>query len=235
MRWLVVAALALAGCTYDEKILEGPFTCVGESRPTTAPETVHFKGKVFDGQNTSGIILSPIDLQNPPGMTIRSTSTDLAGEFSFDLTTQGVPVVGFNLHATAATYVDSYYFPPRPIAADVDVGIVLVSSVEKSSIFSAAGLTETTGDGHVLLRISDCLDVPVAGATLTSSPANTVRYFTSLTPSPTSTETDGAGVAMVANLPPGKATLTATAQGHVYPPVEVTIVAGAFTVTDLQP
>jgi hypothetical protein len=166
---------------------------------------------------------------------VANAFTDGNGRFSFDLNTQGVPAVGFDIYAHQLGFIDSYYFPQRPISDDLDTQISLLTMSESSTLFATAGITQVTGDGNVLLSISDCLARPLAGATLSSTPAGTVRYFTSVTPSQTATATDAAGVAMMANLPPGKATLTVMAQGHAFAPLEVAIVANAFTVTELQP
>jgi len=233
MRALIL--VALAACTYDEKIFEGPFTCIGQSPPVSAPAIVHLTGTVVDPLNRQPVIGAGVELQTAPGTTVTSIFTDGNGRFSFDLNTQGVPAVGFDLYAHQISFVDSYYFPPRPISGDVDTQISLLTMSESSTLFTTAGLTQATGDGNVLLSINDCIEPPLAGATLSSMPAGTVRYFTSVTPSQTATATDAAGVAMVANLPPGKAKLTAMAQGHTFAPLEVSIVANAFTVTELQP
>ncbi len=68
-----------------------------------------------------------------------------------------------------------------------------------------------------------------------SSPAGTVRYFDGVQPSVSATATDPGGLALIANLPPGKVTVTATVAGIVLPPGEFTVVGDSFIQTELRP
>jgi len=235
MRALIL--IALAACTYDEKIFEGPYSCVGARPPATAPQLVTLGGTVRDPENLSPVIAASVQLQTAPtGSVIASTVTDLNGHFSFDVNTNGAPVTGLDIHISATGFVDSYYFPSRPIAADIELDIVsLLTTSEASTLFSDAGLTMTSGDGHILMSISDCNEMPLPGGTLASAPAGTIRYFNGIIPAQSATMTGPGGVVLDANLVPGNVTLTAMDDGHTYPQVQVSVVANAFTVTDLQP
>jgi hypothetical protein len=229
--------LAVAACTYEEKVLEGPFSCAGAAPPRTAPDLVKIGGTVRDPENRTPVIAAGVQLQTAPtGSAIASTVTDFNGHFSFDLNTNGAPVSGIDIHVSATNFVDSYYFASHPIAGDIELEIVsILTTSEAATLFSDAGLSMTGGAGHILLSVSDCLEQPLAGATLASTPAGTLRYFNGIIPAPTATATDVGGVVLDANLAPGKVTLTAMTAGHPFSPHEVTVVANAFTVTDVQP
>jgi hypothetical protein len=62
-----------------------------------------------------------------------------------------------------------------------------------------------------------------------------VRYFNGVQPSMTATATDVGGIALIANLPPGKATLTATVGGMTLPARTFTVVADTLIQTEIQP
>jgi len=233
MRALVLCALA--ACTYPDKELDGPFTCFGAQPATTADPVVKLSGTTVDPSNlmpTAGVTLM---LQSAQMSTIFTTTTDAMGAFTFTLNTNGIPVAGVDLFASAIGRINTYYFPSRPISHDVSLVLSVISTSEASALAAGAGITNTAGDGTVLLTINDCNDAALAGAKLTSAPAGPIRYFDGIQPSMTATATDAGGVAMIANLPPGKATLNATVAGMTLPPHDVTVVANAFSLTEIQP
>src|SRR5207249_12122244 len=101
----------------------------------------------------------------------------------------------------------------------------VLSNGEASNLAAGAGLVFTPGDGTILLTVDDCNDMPLAGATISSSPPGAVRYFDSVQPSMTATATDIGGVAMIANLPPGNVKVTASVSGMTLPERDFTVVA----------
>jgi len=226
---------ALVACTYPEKQFDGPFTCLGAPPATTADPLVNLGGRMIDPQTKMPVGGVTVSLQTAQMATIFTTTSDVTGQFTIPLNTNGTPVSGINLFASAAGKVDSYYFPSRPIAHDLNIGLSVLSTDEAAALAAGAGLAALPGNGTVLLSLNDCLDAQIAGGTLVSSPPGTVRYFDSIQPSMTATMTDAGGVAMVAGLSPGKVTLTATVGSMTLPPLDVKTVANAFTLTEIQP
>jgi hypothetical protein len=231
---------AMVACTYPEKELLGPLTCFGEPAPTTADPLVKITGTTTDPQDLTVVPGVTVALQDATMGTISSTISDANGRFSITLNTNGTPVTNVNLMASAFGRINTYYFPSRPFTHDFEItpGLQVISSSESSLLAEIAGFTFTPGDGQILLSVNDCIGGPqngLSGATLTSSPPGTVRYFMGIQPSPTLTATDPGGVAMMANLPPGKVTLTATVGALTLPSHTVTAVADAFTLTEIQP
>ena len=231
---VLVLCLACA-CTYPEKMYDGPFTCLGAPAPTTAAPIVMIGGKVAEPTNLTGISGVTVVLQSTATMTpIFTGTTDAAGMFSFNLNTNGTPVTGVNLFGSAPGRENMYFYPTRAVTQDLAVMFALLTTQEAMGLALGAGTPLQAGTGSILLTINDCNNVPLSGATLTAS-AGTVRYFSGINPSPTATATDGGGIALVANAPPGKVTLTAKVTTMTLPPHDVTVVADTFIQTEIQP
>lgn len=231
-----VLALCLVGaCTYPEKVYDGPFTCLGAPPPTTATPIAMISGVTAEPTNLTPLSGVTVVLQSTATMTPIFTGTsDAAGMFSFNLNTNSTPVTGIDLFASAPGRENTYFYPPRPVIGDVTFAIAILSTVEATNVALGAGTPLQPGTGSILLTINDCNNVPLSGATLTAS-AGVVHYFTGINPSMTATATDAGGVALVANAPPGKVTLTAHVMNMTLPPHEVTVVADTFIQTEIQP
>ncbi|MGE5182737.1 MAG: carboxypeptidase-like regulatory domain-containing protein [Acidobacteriota bacterium] len=237
MRALVLCALvlcALAACTYPDKIFEGPFTCLGAPPPTTAKPLVTVGGHVVEPSNLTPISGAMVALQNAQMSSLFMTTTDASGSFSFTLNTNGTPAVGFDVFASASGRLSTYYYEPHPITDDVSTDLALLSSQEAAQLAAGGGVQIDATHGAALVTIRDCNGTPLAGATVTAS-AGVVRYFTGVQPSMTATATDVGGVALIAQLPPGQVTLSATVQGMKLPDHQFTVIANTFIQTTLPP
>lgn len=236
MRHLAVLA-ALAACTYPEKQFEGPYTCLGDPPPTTADKLVAIRGQVVNPSDLAPLSGVSVSLLTRT-MTIISgpITTGATGGFEFSLNTNGTPVDGIYLDASASGRVRTFYAPPRPVTEDLEIGFALLSSMQADNLaLGALGAPFTAGKGSVLLTINDCNGKPISNATLSSVPAGDIRYFDGIMPSMTASKTDAGGVALVANLPPGGVMLTVTAGGKTFPARSFNIVADTFIQTIIQP
>ena len=233
----LLAVSALAACTYPEKELSTPFGCLGDPPPTTAEAIVNLQGVVVEASQQvplADVTVRLLDRNMSP--ITGPLTTDASGRATFSLTTGAVPVERVYLSAMAAGSVNTFQTNVRQIADDVVIPIGLASTLQKDALATGAfGRPFTAGTGVVLLFVTDCNDKRLANATLTSVPAGDVRYFEGVMPSMTATKTDAAGVAMVANLPPGMVTLTATVDGMTFPPRSFVVVADAFVQTVMVP
>jgi hypothetical protein len=237
MRVLVGALCALAACTYDEKVFEGPFTCFGAPAPTTAERLVNIHGHVFEPKDLSPIANATVMLQNAQMMSVfNPVTTDATGAFSFAFNTNGTPAVGLDLLASASGRTSMYFYPTRAVTADIDEEIALLSPPEVGSLGTGGNVTlPDPANGAALLTIADCNGSFLAGAVVTTSPAGVVRYFKGVQVSSSTTETDGGGVALVAELPPGPVTVTVTVQGMTLPTHMITSVANTLMQTTIEP
>jgi hypothetical protein len=229
---------ALAACMYPEKEFDGPYSCLGAPPPTSADMLVTLQGLIVNPSDLMPLAGVSVTLQDRNMSTISGPSTtDASGGFRFSLNTNGTPVDGVYLNAAASGRVTTYYAPARPVTEDLQIGgFAVLSTMQSQSLaLGALGMPFATGSGAVLLTINDCNNKPLDGATLTSAPAGQIRYFQGIQPSMTATATDAGGVAMVANLPPGDVTLTATVDGMRLPSRSFKVVSNAFVVTIIKP
>jgi hypothetical protein len=234
MRALVLCALV--ACTYPDKQFEGPFTCLGAPPPTTADPLVKLTGTAINPSDKMPLAGVTVVLQDAQMHPVFTAMTDATGKFNFSLNTNGTPANGFDLFASGTGRVNTYYYPSRSITQDLAITLAVLSTAEASNLLlGATGMPLKMGDGAILMTINDCNGIALAGATLTSSPVGDVRYFDGIQPNPIATATDAGGVAMVANLPPGKATLTAKVMGNTLPARSFTVVADTFVQTLIQP
>lgn len=237
MRAAMGALLAVAACTYPEKQFEGPYTCLGESPPTSADPLVMLEGHAVnpsDGMPLAGMSISLKDRNlNPIDGPI---TTDATGAFQFALNTNGVPVDRVYIHASGSDRIPTFYAPPRPLTESLQRDLGVTSTMQAASLaLGALGMPFTAGTGALLFTIRDCNNKPLANATLVAVPAGAIRYFDGVQPSMTATATDAGGVAMVANLPPGTVTLTVSVGDVTFPSRTFAVVADSFVQTELMP
>jgi hypothetical protein len=222
-----------------ERVDGGDFSCVGRALPTTAPAQVTLTGVV---KSLNGFSLEPLSQATvaafpATGATALATSTsDDAGVFSLTFATGGVPVNGY-LKAKGSGKVDTYYYPPSPIAGSGAVGIVTLFSKDTLDLLSAfAGVGQDAGAGQAVVALVDCGGFGVPGATLSLSPGAgaTTVYFENNLPKAAATKTDSSGVAGVFNLPTGTITVGADAGVATLRPTTVQSRAGAVTQTTVS-
>jgi hypothetical protein len=234
-----LAICALAACSYPEKIpIDGmgpPFGCLNAPPPTTADDPIIVSGTTSDPFTSSAIGNVTVTGQLTTIMSsLFVTHSDAMGNYRQQQATGGVPM-DLYVHAAASGYLDSFYYPPHPVNHDAVFDVSLFTPQGSSTLAAAAQLTFNAADSVVILTVADCNGTPLAGATVTSSAAGTIRYFIGPMPSTTATATDSAGHVMVANMPPGNATLSATVSGMALKPRNVQSVAGAYVLTFIQP
>src|SRR5439155_23440210 len=125
--------------------------------------------------------------------------------------------------------------PGVPLAAAVTGTVLRGSGSEFSFLAAAAGISPVAGDGFIGLVVRNCQGTPMAGATVTSMPAGTVRYNAGGAPSSSATATAADGVAYIANVAAVNVTVMASASGHTLRQHIVNARADAITLTEIQP
>lgn len=164
------------------------------------------------------------------------TTTDATGNFTLTITTGGVALDGF-LKATKATFVDTYLYSPAPIAMDTaDLPLNMLTTGIYGTLYGLAGVQEAANTGTIALVVTDAAQMPVAGATVSSTPAGEYRYNgANGLPSGTPTETAADGTAYIMNAPVGAVTVTATKAGSTFAPNSLKAFEGALTTTLIIP
>ncbi|HEU0030604.1 MAG TPA: hypothetical protein VFQ53_08225 [Kofleriaceae bacterium] len=128
---------------------------------------------------------------------VAMATTDASGNYTLTVTTNGAPLDGF-LKATKTGLKDTYLVPPAPLVADFSgASLNMVESNIYSALFALCSTSEDATKGVIALIVEDAAGNPVAGATVTSSPAPTKACYNSSsgTPSGTVTETAADGTA----------------------------------------
>lgn len=170
---------------------------------------------------------------------IVSATTDAAGAYTLVIPTNGAALDGY-LVGKLAGRKDTYLYPPRPISADLPRAPVLMLT---QGVFdfaaTLAGAQQPPGMGWIGVQVFDSANMPVAGVTVTSKPAGTVRYNdpTNGRPSKTPTSTAPDGIAYIFSVAPGTVTISANGgTGNLsYHPHPVNARADQVTTTLIQP
>lgn len=214
--------------------------CRGLPLPTTAPATVAIAGTVYTQTftGTSPVVGATVELfASSGGAAITTTLTGSAGQFSVIATSGGAPLDAY-LHAHAATYTDTYWYPSVPLTANqsgVQVAMFTPAllGVLRSLIPTA---TQPAGAGMSGMQVVDCAGAPLANAVVTTSPAaGTTAYIISNFPSGTATATDASGASFLFDVTAGPVTFGATVGGAALRSHVVNVRPDVVTETSVQP
>ena len=140
------------------------------------------------------------------------------------LTTGGTPLDGYlvgHKDASNMTFMDTYLYPPAPLAANTAQGRLLMLTSGSGGTFgtlqSLAGVTQASGKAFVGVVVADCNYQPIAGATIKDPPAGSTVVYNSASglPSSSATATASDGLAYIFNVTPGTVTVNATTSGSM--------------------
>ena len=240
----LLAIVALTGCTFPEKP-GPPFGCVGDTLPSTAPDTIHVRGSVFDpvasmpvpGATETAFIIDSMPLQR------FSVPTDAGGAFAADEITGGAPHPQF-LNSHALGFADTNAYPATPVANNVDVAIIQflqngeVDEIDELAMAAQLSPLSTT-ETYMIVSVVDCNDNAVEGATISVTPMTAdvhVTYFANGQPDRTATHTDEKiGSAFVTGVTEGAVTVTASFESIPFRSHDVTTKRDALTFTEVSP
>lgn len=212
-----------------------PFACLGQPLPAAAPAMLQIGG------TTVGINQMPIDAVDVEAFigastTAAATTTSAAtGVYSLTIASGGVPIDGY-LHASKNGLIDSYFYPPTPVAASTNQANILLATVQTFTLLAGlAGVTADPARGTLVVAVGDCLGRPVPGASITVQPAGTTRYLRNNAPDQAATDTDATGLAAAFNVPAGAVTVGATVGGRTLRAHMLTVRANVLTLTSVVP
>jgi hypothetical protein len=233
---LALIAAGLAACSSNSSGPSAGFECLGQALPTTAPATITVTGQVRKGALAPTALSGAYVFAFGTGdtTTLAADTSNPAGFYSLSIATAGMPVNGY-VRVTDSAHITTYAYPPVPLAADAIENVLMVTSSEFSFLAGAAGVNPVAGDGFIGLVVANCAGTPIAGATVSSTPAGEVRYNAGGLPSPSATATASDGVAYIANVAAGNVTVQATASGHTLRQHVVDARADVITLTQIQP
>ena len=207
---------AAAACGKDSNNPDtGPYACLGDPLPTTAPANITVSGIVTKGVISpapdSGATITAYKTGNATPLAQTTSATN--GSFSMFPATGSVPLDGY-LQVSHTGFITTFAYPPAPLAANAEQSIVLVTTSEFNALSFAAGVTQDGAKGFIALVVENCDGAPIQGATVTTNPAGTYRYNAGGVPSDTATRTASDGIAYIFNVTPGNVIVQAQGGGH---------------------
>ena len=209
--------------------------------PPNVPQMITISGKTTErglgGEtNVAGVTLALYSVSNE-STPMTMTTSDAQGNFTLMVTTMGMPLDGYLL-ATKSGYVDLYMYGTGPFIGDfTDANLNMITPGNKDFLSSLAGGNQMAGKGLIGLQVRDASGNPVAGATVSSSPASGSYHYTGSNglPDSAATATSADGVAFMFNVPSGAITVTATKSGITFHPHVVKAPADKMTTTSVTP
>lgn len=236
--------VVLAACGGDDggaDVDAGPpsaFNCDGEELPTAASDPLVINGIANEASATGNEPLAgaTVEAFENGSATPQATGTTGAdGAYALSVVTGGAPVDGY-VRGRQTDFLDVYLYPPQPLAADTgDAPLLFIADGTFGLIHTLTGVDRTEGTGWMGVLVVDCFNEPVAGATVTTSPASTVKYSVDGLPNADATVTEDDGIAYVFNVAPGQVTVDASFEGQSFREHAVEVRADVVTTTAVAP
>lgn len=171
-----------------------------------------------------------------PNTPVAMATADAAGMYSLTVATGGVAVDGY-IKATLAGFLDLYLYPPKPLTADfAGASLNIVNQDTVNLMYTICQHSQDTTKTQIAVIVADAAENPIAGATVTASPAATKSCFngTNGLPSGAAMMTEADGIAYLLNVNPGEVTVSAGKGGSTFGAHKVNARAGTFTTTVIQ-
>lgn len=214
--------------------------CLGDDYPNTAPATITISGAAAYQSNSGQLTAlgdANIKILGTSGGLLNEHTTDNTGQFAISVPTSGVAVEGY-IHGTHNNYIDSYVFPPYAMWEDFSSALVLFTNrgqIDLITLIAGADNWDPT-KGIVAVRVSDCDNQELAGASISTPAGLTPIYMNGNFPSSTATATDDSGLAFFVNAEPGSFTVNVTsAEGFPLRPNVFEARGGALNTTVVVP
>ncbi len=238
-------ACALAGCTFPTKP-GPPYGCVGDPVPTTAPEIVRIRGRVYD----PFALDQPLANVSVSGHVVNQSSstfavrTDGTGAFEASEETAGAPheQYFFAHNPAVPPYADTYSYPAAPVANNTTVTLLQFSLPELVGLAAqTCNCMPSPPSPIMIVAVVDCNGDPVAHATLTVTAAPSdpiyIGYFDDTgVPNPAARETGRLGAAVVTGpMMPGSVTVGATYGTVPFRTHSVLTFGAALTYVEVSP
>ncbi len=162
------------------------------------------------------------------GEELASTTSAGNGDFTLAITTGGSPIAPV-ITVDAANALTSVFVPDEPLDHDqAGLQAFFGSATAVGSLYSLSPVSRDSMLGTVFVRVVDCDDNPVSGATIALSPAPEDILYAGANgfPSGSANETSSSGFAWALNVPTGSVELTATKPGTTFIPYTFEVLAG---------
>lgn len=169
---------------------------------------------------------------------VATATSDASGNYTLTITTNGTPLDGY-LKATLTGYIDTYLYPPKPLVADFSSASIYMITPQTRDALSGAlcRSMQEVGKGAVAVLVEDAPSMPVAGATISSTPAAAKYCYNGSNglPDPNAMATVADGIGYMLNLPAGEVTVSASKSGSTFSSHKVNARADVLTTTLIEP
>jgi hypothetical protein len=168
---------------------------------------------------------------------LASTTSGADGNYSLTLTTDGTAINGY-LKGTSATRLDTYLYPPKPLAMDrANATVLLVTQQTLGLLGTLGGTAQMAGKGFIGVRVFDANGMGVAGVTVTINPMGSAKviYAVNNLPNGNATMTDASATVFIVNTNLGDITVDASGGGVDYYEHVVNARADVVTTTAMEP
>ncbi len=164
---------------------------------------------------------------------LATATSDTQGNYTMDIETGGVAIDGY-IKATIASYLDTYLYPPSPLAEDFTNASINVVNTQVVSLFGTfCGATIDLAQGVVAVEVASSTGTAVAGAAVASTPGATSYCYDGTTagiPDKMATVSGADGIAYMLGVT-GSASVTATKSGETFAAHTVNARPGTLTTT----
>jgi len=224
----IVIALCVAACGgSDGDSVDAP----------NVPATINVSGTASEiglggREPVEGVVVEAYREGNPAVVAMATSAAD--GTYTIVVNTGGTPLDGYLL-AKHSPHKNTYLYPPAPLIADTNAATVLLLTQQTfDAVEALTQVTQDTAKGWLGIMVVDAANMPIAGATVSSSPAGTVKYNEGGAPSGDAMMTDTDGIAFIFNVGPGTVTVNAEKSGSTFRSHPVNARAGELTTTLIQ-
>lgn len=225
----------------------GPFACIGQPFPTTAPPQILFQGStmVTTTFNPNGMPVPNATVRvysQTNGQQYVNTITNGQGTFNATALTNGTAIDGpIEMDPPPSLgYAPTLLYPRQPFHSD-QINLLLQTYDQQSIavLYQQANVPYNSQSATMIAQIVDCNGAPVPNAQLLALPGNTppvaIRYLVNGTFDPNATATDGSGYAVALGMPPGGAQFTATTTVGQFHSYRYTYPPAAMVYASIQP
>ena len=239
MKRAVLVSILVAACGGNSNTIDAPPGSGSDGSGSSFPAMITISGSAIQQTQTNEVPEPGVAIaayaSSAETTALGTTTTDGSGNYSLTLPTHGAPIDGF-LKGSKSGLVDTYVYPPVPMAMDATNAVVsVITTGNYSGLLSIE--SASSSNGMIILVVLDATGAnPIQGATVSTSPASgKVRYMDgSMQPFGTSsTNTDG--LAFLFDVPPGSSVMvSASKSGMTFKSHALKARAGALPTTIVQ-
>lgn len=214
------------------------FRCLGDPLPTDAANPIAVTGTV----SRAGLPTRPLSgasvevFRRSGGAALASTTSAGNGTYTLSVATGGDPLDTY-VRASSGTLLKTELYAASVVVTDTPGSDFILT--DASTLGFLTGLVDVDQEaslGAVTVRVADCDNNPVAGATITGFGGTRVFYAgDDGRPSADPTATGSQGLAFVFNVPVGNLTVNASVDGETLRANAIASRAGTISLAAIAP